>query len=128
MIWALLAAYFLGGGVGGVSGSMLTTAALDQLSKQTATVVVDPARAAAAQQTLAELRKEVKAFEKTFARSGKQLTRSYKDHAADFDQALAILDDLNSGWAVSQQRALDLRFELRASLTEEEWAALFAGE
>jgi len=26
MIWALLAAYFLGGGLGGVSGSLLTTA------------------------------------------------------------------------------------------------------
>ncbi len=128
MIWALLAAYFLGGGINGVSGSMLTSAAVKQLSKQIEVVVVEPARAAAAQQTLGALRKEVKAFEKAFAKSGRQLTKSYKNHAADFEQALAILEDLNSGWASSQQRALDLRFELRASLTEEEWAALFAGE
>jgi hypothetical protein len=126
MIWALLAAYFLSGGA--VSGSMLTSAAVKQLSKQAEVVVVDPAQAEAAQETLKALGTEVKAFEKQFARSGKQLKKSYKDHAADPDEALALLDDLNSSWETSQQRALDLRFELRDSLTEEEWAALFASE
>jgi len=126
MLIALLAAFLLGGG--GVSGSVLTTAAVKQLSKQTETVVADPARAETAQQTLKALRKEVKAFEKRFTKSGKQLTKSYKDHTADPDQALAILDELNSGWQVSQQHALDLRFELHDSLTEEEWAALFSSE
>lgn len=126
MIWALLAAYLLSGG--GVSGSMLTSAAVKQLSKQTETVVVEPARAEAAQQVLAQLRKEVKAFEKSFTKSGSQLTKSYKDHAADADQALAVLDDLNTGWAAAQQRAIDLRFELRDTLTREEWAALISGQ
>jgi predicted nucleic acid-binding Zn-ribbon protein len=128
MIWALLAAYFLSGGIGGVSGSMLTPAAIKQLSKQVESVVADPARAEAAQQSLVELRKEVKAFEKKFAKSGKQLTNIFKNYAADADQALALFEDLNSDWEVSQQTALDLRFELRDSLTEEEWAALFACE
>jgi len=128
MIWALLAAYFLGGGVGGVSGGMLTPASVKQLSARTEEVIVDSARAEAAQQTLAELRKEVKAFQKTFSKSGKQLNKSYKDHADGGNQALLILDELNSGWEVSQQRAIDLRFELRDSMTEEEWAALFAGD
>jgi hypothetical protein len=35
---------------------------------------------------------------------------------------------LNSGWEASQQRAIDLRFDLKDSMTEEEWAALFAGD
>ena len=127
MIWALLAMFFLGGG-GGISGSMLTTAGVKQLIEQTELVVADPARVEAAQQTLKDLRIEVKAFEKKFAKSGKQLTKYYKDHAADADEALAILEDLNSGWESSQQRAVELRFELKESLTEEEWAALFASE
>jgi len=126
MIWALLAMYFLGGG--GASGSMLTSAGVKQLNEQTEIVVADPTRAEQAQLIIKDLGKEVKAFEKAFARSGRQLNKSYKDHAADVDQALAILDDLNSGWELSQQRALDLRFELRESLTEDEWTALFAGE
>ena len=128
MIWALLAAYFLGGGVGGVSGGMLTPASVKQLSERTEEVITDPARSEAAQQSLAELRKEVRAFQRTFSKSDKQLNKSYKNHAADINQALAVLDDLNSGWALSQERAIDLRFELRDSMTEEEWTALFAGD
>ncbi len=128
MIWALLAAYFLGGGVGGVGGSMLTPASVKQLSERTEEVITDPVRVEVAQQTLAELGKEVKAFHKTFSKSGKQLNKSYKDRAADPNQALAILEELNSGWDASQQRAIDLRFELRDSMTTEEWAALFVGD
>lgn len=130
MIWALLLAYFLGSGVGvgGVNGSMLTPASVKQLSERAEEVITDPARAEATQQTLAELRKEVKAFQKTFSKSDKQLNKSYKNHAVDINQALAVLDDLNSGWALSQQRAIDLRFELRDSMTEEEWTALFADD
>lgn len=127
MIWALLAAYFLGG-AGGISGSALTTTAVKQLSVLAAELIGDPDRSEAAQQTLKELGAEVKVFEKAFIRSGKQLTKFYKDHAAGPDQALAILDDLNLGWQSSQQHALDLRFELRDSMTEAEWAALFGGE
>ena len=128
MIWALLAAYFLCGGVGGASGGMLTLASVKQLSSLAEEVIVDSARAEAAQQTLTELRKEVKAFQKTFSKSGKQLNKSYKDHADGGNYALDVLQELNSGWELSQQRAIDLRFELRDSMTEEEWAALFAGD
>ena len=128
MIMALLAAYFLSGGLGGASGGMLTTAAVKQMSEQAESTIVDPVRAEATQQVFAELRKEVKGFEKTFAGSGKQLTKSYRDHTANADQALALLEDLNADWAASQQRALDLRFALRDQMTEEEWAALFAHE
>jgi len=128
MIWALLAAYFLGGGIGGVSGSILTSASVKQLSERTEEVIADPARAEAAQQTLAELRQEVKAFQKMFSKSGRQLNKSYKDHAADVNQTLAALEELNSGWDAAQQRAIELRFALRDSMTEEEWAALFAGD
>ena len=128
MIWALLAAYFLGGGVGGASGTILTPASIKQLSARTEEVIIDSVRADAAQQTLTELRKEAKAFQKTFSKSGNQLNKSYKDHADGGDQALLILDELNSGWEVSQQRAIELRFELKNSMTEEEWVTLFTVE
>ena len=126
MIWVLLIAFFLGGGVGSVSGSILTPAAVKHLSERTQAVITDPIRAETARQTLVELRKEVKAFEKIFLKSGNQLTRSYKDHAVDLDQALTLLGDLNTDWQASQHRAVDLRFKLRDTLTEEEWILLFA--
>ncbi|MEE8339350.1 MAG: hypothetical protein V3R56_04350 [Xanthomonadales bacterium] len=128
MIWALLAAYFLGGGLGGVNGSLLTTAVVKQMSERTETIIDDPSRAAAVQQTLRELRKEIRAFERMFAKSGKQLTKSYKNHAAGQEQAFAILSDLNSNWEAMQISAIDLRFELRAQMTEAEWDELFVQE
>jgi hypothetical protein len=121
MLVALLTAYLLGGGAG-VMGGILSPAAVKQIDKQVEASVTDPARAEAASETLAELKTEIKAFEKTFSKSGKELTRLYKDHEADADQMLAVLEELNSGWEASQQRAIDLRFELKESLTEEEWA------
>lgn len=126
MLMALLAAYLLGGG--GLGGSILTPAAVKQMSKQVEVTVVDPARAEAAAETLAGLKVEIKGFDKKFAKSDKELTKLYKDHGADGDQMLAVLAELNADWEGSQQRGIDLRFELRESLTEEEWAAVFGGE
>lgn len=128
MIWALLAAYFLSGGLGGTSGSMLTSAAVKLAGEQAGTIIVDPDRADAAKQIFSELRKEAKGFEKSFSRAGKQLTKTYSDHAAHADQALALIQDLNSDWEAAQQRALDLRFELKDQMTEGEWAELIAPE
>jgi len=128
MLWALLIAFFLGSGVGGVSGSILTPAAVKQASEKAQSVIADPARAEAARQILVELRKEARAFERIFLKSGKQLTKFYKDHAADADQALTLLGNLNTNWQASQQHVVDLRFELRDTMTEEEWILLFAGE
>lgn len=126
MITALLVAYFLGGGVGGAGGSALTPAVVEQLIARAEASIEDPDRSKTAQLLLRELRGETKSFHKLYARSGRQLIKSYKDHEAERAEALAILDGLNSGWAVSQQRALDVRFQIRGSLTEEEWAALTA--
>ncbi len=122
MIWALLAMYFLG--AGGVSGSALTSASVKQLSRQAEVIIVDSERSKSAQLILKEFRKEAKSFEKVFARSGRQLTKSYNDHAADLADVTEVLSDLNLSWEASQQRALDLRFALRESMTEEEWTAL----
>jgi hypothetical protein len=121
MLVALLTAFLLGGGAG-VMGGILTPATVKQITKQVGTVVTDSARSEAAAQTLAELKAEIKGFEKKFAKSGKELTGLYKDHGA---YGARVLDELNAGWAASQERALDLRFELKESLTEEEWAAVF---
>jgi precorrin-2 methylase len=125
MIWALLAAYFLGGGLGGVNGSLLTTGAIDVLSEQAEIVLDSSTRAAAAQRVLKELRKEIRAFERSFAKSGRKLNKSYKDHSSTQEYALTILSDLNSDWEAMQLQAIDLRFELRDQMTEEEWGELF---
>lgn len=128
MIWALLAIFFLGGGGDNGSGNMLTPESLKQLSARTESVIKDQGREKAAQQTLNNLQMEVKAFEKVFSKSGKQLSKFYEAHDTDGEQLSVILDNLNSDWKSSQQRTLDMRFELKESMTEEEWSALFVTE
>jgi hypothetical protein len=128
MIWALLAGYLLMGGGSGISGGLLTSAGLKQTSARIEVVIEDPSREAAAQETLAKLGKEIKAFEKIFTKSGKELLSSYKDHASRGEQERVVQEELNSSWKVTQQRALDFRFEIKESMTEEEWTELFSTE
>ncbi|MEJ2274438.1 MAG: hypothetical protein P8Y01_07670 [Woeseiaceae bacterium] len=123
MIVLLLAWYFLGGGV--ASGMILTSPAVDDLAKRAATLVEDETRRQAAVQALEILEKDIKAFEKAYAASGKALGKLYRNHGGGRDEALFILNDLNANWADGQRRALDARFTLRDQLTEEEWSALF---
>ena len=128
MLIALLTAmYLLLGGTTGHAGA-LTTATVKEMGKQVEVAVTDPVRAEAASDTLKELRGEIKAFEKKFSKSTKSLTKLYKDHDANADRVLAVLDELNSDWLASQERAIDLRFDLKESLTREEWEDVFGGE
>jgi hypothetical protein len=120
--------YFFGGGAAGISAGALTPTAVRELGERVAIVVEDPARAAAAQAMLKDLRKEAAAFEKKFTATGKAVSRSYRDHAADRAEIEAVLDQLNRDWERGQERALDIRFELREQLTREEWAALYSKE
>ena len=128
MFWAFMYWYFFGGGAGAIDAGALTPAAVEELSDRVAIVVEDPARAEAAQSILKDLRKDVVAFDKQFSASGKVVRRSYRDHAADHTDVAAALDQLNRDWERGQERALDLRFELRDKLTREEWAALYSQE
>jgi hypothetical protein len=125
MIWALLAAYFLGGGLGAVHGGLLTSAGVKELSAQAEVIIGDSQRAEAAAEILQALRKEIGRFERTFARSGRQMVRYYRSHEANEQQMLAALQALNAEWEAVEQEALDLRFQLREQMTEGEWAELY---
>ena len=126
MLAALLVAFLLSGG--GVAGGILSTDAVKQVGKQVDKAVHDEARAAKAAETLGELKTEIKTFEKSFAKSGKELGKLYKDHGGNADAMQAVLDGLNTEWGTAQRRGIDLRFELRDSLTEEEWVAVFGDD
>ncbi len=126
VFWAFMFWYFFGGGAAAIDAGALTPAAVQELSNRVAIVVEDPARAEAARSTLADLEAEVAAFEKKFTASGRAISRSYRDHAAGRAEIEAALGQLNRDWERGQERALDLRFELRDQLTREEWAALYS--
>ena len=128
MFWAFMYWSFFGGGAGAIDAGAQTPAAVEELSDRVAIVVEDPSRAEAAQATLDDLETEATAFGKKFTASGRAISRSYRDHAAGRAEIEAVLDELNRDWERGQERALDLRFELRDQLTREEWAALYSKE
>lgn len=123
MLIALLMAFLLGGGGG--AGAILTAGNVKQISKQVEVAVTDSVRSEAAAQTLAELKVEIKSFEKSFAKSGQELTKLFKDHTSEGAEMMAVLEGLNDNWEAAQRRAIELRFELKGSLSQEEWAAVF---
>jgi hypothetical protein len=126
MLMALLAAYLLGGG--GASGGVLTVPAVKQIQARVEASVADSSRAEAAAAELAALKAEIKSFDKTFGKSGKQLTKLFKDHDAGAAEMQEALDALNRDWADAQSEALEIRARLREQLTREEWQAVFGSE
>ena len=127
MLVALLMAYLLGGG-GSVTGGILSSGTAKELGKQIEAAVEDAARAKAAATSMAELRAEITGFEKRFTESGKALADIFKDHEAGGDAMLAVLEELNTDWEALQRRTIDLGFEIKQSLTREEWAEVFDDE
>ena len=126
MLMALLAAYLLGGG--GASGGILTVPEVKQIQARVEASVEDASRAEAAAAELAALKAEIKAFDKTFGKSGKRLSKLFKDHDAGAAEMQAALDDLNSDWVDAQSEALEIRARLKEQLTREQWQAVFGGE
>jgi hypothetical protein len=125
MIWFLLATYFLGGGLGGVSVTGLTPARVQTITESVVNVVPPGERADAAQDVLKQLKKVVTRHGRKLARTGISLNRAYRDHDADAAAVLDRLEALNAEWSVDQEEVLELRFALRELLTESEWERVF---
>jgi hypothetical protein len=127
MIWALLAMYFLSG-TGVVSGAVLTADEVATLRDQVSIVIEDADRQKAVSATLKALHEEARAFEKSFAKSGKKLSKLYAEHADNRELMSTVLDGLNAEWSGRQTRATDALFKLRGQLTEQEWTDLFESD
>lgn len=125
MIWYLLATYYLGGGLHGVSGSLLTIDAVKQLSEMTEVIISEPARAEAAKQTLQELKGEIRKFERKFSKQRGRFIEVYMDHDSGENQSIDLFNELNADWEAMQAQAIELRFQLHDQMTEDEWDALF---
>ena len=126
MLAALLIAFFLG--ASGASGAVLTQGMLKDFDERTQQAIDDPARAEVVSAEVAAMADELKHLNKTFAKSGKSLSKLYKDHSADSASMQAQLDALNADWEAAQTRAVEHRFNVRDQMTQEEWQAVFADD
>lgn len=117
----------MGGAHGGGAG-ILTEEMIKQVIAQLETVVADPERAKQAEKTLAEMKSEIKGFNKTVTKSGKELGKLYMDHDAGTESMLTNLEAINSEWRAAQQKIMEQRFELKKSINAEEWAVMFSAK
>lgn len=88
-------------------------------------VVTDPGRAKQAQEVVAKIAQEHADLESTIIDLRQQalaLDENPSASAADYE---AIYHKLDAAWTAHQQRILDLRFQLRDILTEQEWNKVF---
>ena len=66
--------------------------------------------------------------EKTNSDSLKTLRSLYEDHSSASDQLLDVVEKFAVDWQSLQSRVLDYQFEIKDSLTEEEWTQIFSAE
>jgi uncharacterized protein YnzC (UPF0291/DUF896 family) len=120
MLVALITILFLGGGI--------DDAVLDYVKYTRGNVkeiVADNERQSDAQATL----KEMKKLTKDYAKSNRKTFKSLLSAMDTVDAETVVIDSIWSDYAESvdsyNAQMIDLRFELRDSLTREEWQAIF---
>jgi hypothetical protein len=121
MIAALIAILFLGGGI--------EDAVLDYVQYMRGTVkevVADDERRADARATLNEMKKLTKAHSKSNQKTFKSLLRVMGEMGTEPETVDALWDDYFQTVDSYNERMIDLRFELRDTLTREEWEQMFA--
>ena len=124
MIWAMLA-WLLFGSSAGQSDLMLNAEGADQLITSIETAVPDETRQQSAVEHVKELKSEMTNFERLFSSTGKQLNSLVAKHEDTTDELNTVFSELNDAWEAGQARALDKRFEMRKSMTAEEWQMVF---
>jgi hypothetical protein len=121
MIAALIAILFLGGGI--------EDAVLDYVQYMRGTVkevVADDERRADARATLNEMKKLTKAHSKSNQKTFKSLLGVMGEMGTEPETVDALWDDYFQTVDSYNERMIDLRFELRDTLTREEWEQMFA--
>jgi len=121
MLAALLTAYLIFSGGNGFAAKMF--------GKDTQTlvrqVVSEQARADAAVRTLKQGQKDFEAGAKQFEEIAKAFSRADEAQAAGLDALTPFMQRATEQRRILQQKSLDRMFELRRTLTQEEWRKVF---
>jgi len=86
-------------------------------------VVADPARAAAADHTIGLGRRDLEELEKRFEKIAKGFSTADGAQSAGLDELLPFMQQAFELRRTEQGKAVDRLFELRETLTEDEWSA-----
>ena len=121
MIAALIAILFLGGGV---DDPVLDYVKFIRSSVEE--VVIDEERRAEARATLKEMKKLTSGHSKSNQNTFNSLLVVMSEKETDTETVDALWEDYYQSVDSYNERMIDLRFELRDTLTREEWEQMFA--
>jgi hypothetical protein len=121
MLWALLGVLLFSSMGGGFQEKMFgkDTQALVR------EVVSDPARAEVATRTLKQGDKDLKAIAKELTKITKAFSKTDESQSAGVDELTPFVEQVFEKRRIAQEKSLDRIFELRQTLTEEEWGKVF---
>ena len=119
MLIAIIVAFLLGGGAGGVMAYISDTRADAKV------VIEDKDRRSEAMATLKRMEKEAAVLQKQSGKRFKQLGKALQDHEATKAEIDAIWSEHFERVDTFNREMIDLRFELREHVTREEWQQLF---
>ncbi|MHC4669260.1 MAG: hypothetical protein ACYTFD_12715 [Planctomycetota bacterium] len=112
----VLGILFFGGGGDGFIG---------QTTKLISRFVEDKQRAEQAEAVLAEMRDEITAFRQRVSEVRQEMVEVDGDYDASPADYRRVFRKLDRVWRATESRLIDLRFDLKRSITREEWTALF---
>ena len=122
MLAALVAGFLIFSGGDGFAARVF--------SKDTQAIVrqaiADPARAEAADRTIELGRQDLEELGKQFEKIAKGFGKADKDQSAGLDELSPFMRQAFEVRRTEQGKAVDRLFELRETLTEDEWSAVFA--
>ena len=87
--------------------------------------VSDEQRQGDALDALNQAKAEIEAFNARVAMLESRFKALDENYYATPDQFASIFSDLDAEWHATELRLVDLRFELRDALTEDEWNTIF---
>jgi uncharacterized protein YpuA (DUF1002 family) len=119
MLIALIVALFLGG------GSISVLDYIADTRKDVKTVVAEPDRRSAALATLKTLKKRAAALDKQTRKRARRLTKALNSHEITEAQIEEIWAAHYAAVDQFNRDMIDLRFQLKDSVTRDEWQQLF---
>lgn len=124
MLIALLGFLLFGGG-GGIGGGVLSEAAIEHIGQQVVISVEDVTRRDSALATLDDLDKAIKQYDDSHAKALESIRELYENHESNGSQMQEVVDTFVIDWQISQNLAIEYRYTLKNSLTEDEWQKVF---
>src|SRR5262245_48728376 len=122
MLVTLLTVWLLGGG----TGSSITVGYVDRLSNFAETRITDETQRAAVLASAKALEKAGKAEASASARAAASIIRTAKRRDAKPEEFEAAFSQIRSNSVALQQKLVQERLRLKATLTREQWTELHA--